>query len=41
LPSRKAPAVLHAGPIGFIHVKNHHEPYGKEVILVHRLLKNE
>ncbi len=33
--------IVHAGPIGFIHVKNHHKPYGKEVILVHRLLKNE
>ena len=33
--------IVHAGPIGFIQVKNHHKPYGKEVILVHRLLKNE
>jgi len=33
--------IVHAGPIGFIHVKNHHKPYGKEVILAHRLLKNE
>ncbi|MBD0257745.1 MAG: DUF2652 domain-containing protein [Cytophagales bacterium] len=33
--------IVHAGPVGFIHVKNHHKPYGKDVILVHRLLKNE
>ena len=33
--------IVHAGPIGFIQVKNHHKPYGKEVILAHRLLKNE
>lgn len=33
--------IVHAGPVGFIHVKNHHKPFGKDVILVHRLLKNE
>ncbi|GMQ82150.1 MAG: hypothetical protein BMS9Abin05_1594 [Rhodothermia bacterium] len=32
--------VAHAGPLEFIHVKNFLKPYGRDTILVHRLLKN-
>lgn len=33
--------IVHAGPIGFVTVKNHRKPHGAEVIRVHRLLKND
>ena len=32
--------VAHAGPLEFIKVKEFHKPYGPDMILVHRLLKN-
>ena len=36
----KLKIVAHSGDLGFINVKNRKKPHGKEVILVHRLLKN-
>ena len=32
--------IIHAGPIDFIKVKDRSKPYGSDVILAHRLLKN-
>lgn len=32
--------ITHVGPVGFITVKGQQKPYGEDVILAHRLLKN-
>ena len=36
----KLKIIAHSGDLGFINVKNRKKPHGKEVILIHRLLKN-
>ena len=33
--------IAHAGPVDFITVKGQQKPYGQDVILAHRLLKNQ
>ncbi len=33
--------IAHSGPIDFIHVKGFQKPFGPDVILAHRLLKND
>lgn len=33
--------IVHAGPIGFVSIKNRRKPHGSDVIRVHRLLKND
>ena len=33
--------IVHAGDFGFIEVKDQKKPYGKDIIVAHRLLKNE
>ena len=32
--------VVHCGEIGFTNIKNHRKPFGSDIVLVHRLLKN-
>ncbi len=32
--------IVHAGPVGFIHVKNITKPHGYDVVVAHKLLKN-
>ncbi len=33
--------VVHAAPIGFTNIKNHKKPFGADVVLLHKLLKND
>ncbi len=33
--------IAHAGPVDFMSIKGQHKPYGQDVILAHRLLKNQ